>query len=385
MAGVDGKEGYGSGGNYFNTNTLDFPGVPYSTDDFNCCHCSMCNFWDCNINNYGDINEVRNCRLMHLADLKLGSNWVRDKVVEYFNDLINIGVAGFRVDACKHMWPGDIEAVYSRLNTLNEAWFPPGTMPFIQNEVIDQGGEPITSEEYTHLGRVTEFKYGIKIGEAFRRQWPIANLRTIGPDWGMLEDDKSFIFIDNHDNQRGHGGGGTILTHKDPFFYKQANAFMLAHPYAFTRIMSSYYFDDSEAGPPSNGDDTSDVVINPDGSCGNGWVCEHRWRPITNMVEFRNQAKGQPMMNWWDNEEHQIAFSRGDRAFIAINNEEWQNMDITLQTGLPEGVYCDIISGDLVDSACTGDLVMVDGSGNAHIFISTEQDDRVVAIHVGKN
>ena len=40
--------------------------------------------------------------------------------------------------------------------------------PFIFNEVIDLGHEPIKATEYTHLGRVTEFKYSQKIGFNFR-------------------------------------------------------------------------------------------------------------------------------------------------------------------------------------------------------------------------
>lgn len=36
-------------------------------------------------------------------------------------------------------------------------------------QVIDLGGEPITTGQYTHLGRVTEFKYGAKLGTVFRK------------------------------------------------------------------------------------------------------------------------------------------------------------------------------------------------------------------------
>jgi len=67
--------------------------------------------------------------------LKLGSDYVRQKIADYFNDLIQIGVAGFRVDACKHMWPADMENMYSRVQDLNTKWFPAGTKPFIFNEV----------------------------------------------------------------------------------------------------------------------------------------------------------------------------------------------------------------------------------------------------------
>ena len=49
----------------------------------------------------------------------MGTTYVRGKLVEYLNKLIDMGVAGFRVDACKHMWPTDIQGVFDRLNNLN--------------------------------------------------------------------------------------------------------------------------------------------------------------------------------------------------------------------------------------------------------------------------
>ena len=82
----------------------------------------------------------------------------------------------------------------------------------------------------------------------------------------------ALVFVDNHDNQRDHGGGGNIITYHDSYHYKLATAFKLAHPYGFTRIMSSYDFPqgDGDYGPPMNGDDIADVIINPDGTCGGG-------------------------------------------------------------------------------------------------------------------
>ena len=57
------------------------------------------------------------------------------------NDLSSLGVAGFRVDACKHMWPGDLEKIFGSLNDLPTSHgFPGGSRPFIFQEVIDQGG-----------------------------------------------------------------------------------------------------------------------------------------------------------------------------------------------------------------------------------------------------
>ena len=73
-------------------------------------------------------------------------------------DCVDLGVVGFRIDAAKHMWPDDIKGTIDRVGAL-----PEGGRPFFVHEVIDQGGEPITVQEYFQVGRVTEFRYGIKV------------------------------------------------------------------------------------------------------------------------------------------------------------------------------------------------------------------------------
>lgn len=68
-----------------------------------------------------------------------------------------------------------------------------------------------------------------------------------------MDGNNALVFVDNHDNQRGHGAGGnSILTYKNSKQYKMAVAFMLAHPYGVPRLMSSFFFDDSEAGKFTN-------------------------------------------------------------------------------------------------------------------------------------
>jgi alpha-amylase len=71
-----------------------------------------------------------------------------------------------------------------------------------------------------------------------------------------------------------------------------AVAFMLAYPFGYPRVMSSFFFNDTDQGPPhyDNGTILSPTINN--GTCGNGWVCEHRWRQIYNMVAFRNVVAG---------------------------------------------------------------------------------------------
>ncbi len=57
---------------------------------------------------------MRNCYLVSLNDLDGSKDYVRGKIADYLNDLVDIGVKGFRVDASKHMWPGDLEAMQVR-------------------------------------------------------------------------------------------------------------------------------------------------------------------------------------------------------------------------------------------------------------------------------
>ncbi|KAK4293347.1 hypothetical protein Pmani_033953 [Petrolisthes manimaculis] len=358
-----GRSGQGSGGSNFNGDNLDFPGVPFSSSDFT--PRDMCPSENGQINNYGNVEEVRNCYLVGLTDLYGASDYVRQKVADFFNDAIDIGVMGFRVDAAKHMWPADLEAIEGKTHDLNTAaGFPSGARPFFYHEVIDQGGEPITVDEYFGVGRTTEFRFCKKIA------WGINDFGQLGsiydPGWGMAPSDKALVFVDNHDNQRGHGGAGDVLTYKAGRDYTMGVSFALAHDYGFMRIMSSYYFDNTDAGPPgsSNGGNTDSPIINGDGSCGGGWVCEHRWNAISKMVGFRNAVAGTNIANWYQVGDN-VAFSRGDKGFFAMS--KYGDFDMTLQTGMPAGSYCELISG-------CANMVTVNGDGTAQISIHNYEE-----------
>lgn len=135
-------------------------------------------------------------------------------------------------------------------------------------------------------------------------------------------------------------------------------------------------------GPPSNGNGEiiSPVINSTTEQCENGWVCEHRWPQIKNMIKFRNTVRDAPIYSWWDNDKNQIAFCRGTRGFIAFNNED-NDMDEEIFTCLPSGTYCDIITGDVVNRKCTGTEVKVDENGVAQIQVA--KDVGVLAIHIG--
>lgn len=376
MAADQGREAVGTGGSKANPNNKNFPAVPFSEWDF---HSS------CGIYNYRDAYEVRNCELVGLKDLDQSKEYVREKIVEFLDHLIDLGVAGFRVDAAKHMWPQDLKVIYNRVKNLNTSHgFAQNSRPFIVQEVIDLGNEAITKYEYSNLGAITEFRFSAEIGKAFRGWNDLKWLRNWGTEWGFIESSKALVFVDNHDNQRGHGAGGdSVLTYKQDKQYKMATAFTLAFPFGITRIMSSFAFDDTDQGPPQDANENiKSPIIYSDESCGGGWVCEHRWRQIYNMVGFKNQVEGTGVNDWWDNGKNQIAFCRGGEGFIAFNLEKYDfNQD--LQTCLPAGTYCDIISGGKVGSNCSGKQVIVGNNGKAKIFIGSNEYDGVLAIHKG--
>ncbi|CAL1294452.1 unnamed protein product, partial [Larinioides sclopetarius] len=369
--------GNGTAGSYFDPSVPKYDVVPYGPDNFN-------KGEKCPLN--PETLKVRNCRLAGLADLDLGQEYVRKKITEYMNKLIEIGVAGFRIDAAKHMWPTDLQAIYGKLNNLKEETFGSGKKPFIYQEVIDLGGEAVKSSEYVGSGRVTEFKYGMNLGDAIRKNKnkKLKQLRNFGEGWDFMSGNNALAFVDNHDNQRGHGAGGygSILTHRQTRMYKMAVAFMLAWPYGVPRVMSSFSWPENIVKPPHDRKyNIKSVKKNPDLSCGNGWVCEHRWRQIFNMVKFRNVVGFDGVSNWWDNDNNQIAFSRGNKGFIAINNEDHQ-LNQCLKTGLPRGTYCDIISGNKVGNRCTGRSVQVGRDGKAQIQVDSSWEVPMIAIHI---
>jgi alpha-amylase len=240
--------------------------------------------------------------------------------------------------------------------------------------------------EYNGLGVVTEHQFGKDVNEAFRavNDKNLHSLLGTGTKTGLLPNTDAMVFIHDHDNQRGQGpDAASVITYKDPKLFIMATAFMLAYPYGIPRLMSSYEFEDAEQGPPV---DKRDNILSPqmscEGACTNGWVCEHRYPAIKKMVRFRQVVHGTKVNNWSDDGVGQMTFSRGARGFIAFNAEVGVPLNATVNTGLPPGIYCDIITGQQEDYECTGAQVEVDEAGKANIVLSHDDPNGVLAIHV---
>ncbi|KAK3600012.1 hypothetical protein CHS0354_012678 [Potamilus streckersoni] len=361
-----GSSGTGTAGSRFDADNFEFPGVPYYNDSFT--PRSKCSSANGDIgNNYADVNVIRNCFLISLTDLDQSQENVRNKIAEYLNHLIDIGVAGFRIDAAKYIWPQDIAAIQDKVKNL-----PEGGRPFFYHEVTDLNDDPVKTTEYIPLGYVTEFRYCEKIA------WGILNFseldNVVDYNWHMTNSSNALVFVDNHDTQRMPNNVNNLITYKTPREYQMATAFTLANDYGFMRVMSGYDFDhDSNIGPPHNNDfTTKSVTIFSNGSCGDGWICEHRWKVITNMVAFRNAVQGTEKEHW-RNVNDDVSFARGNVGFFAMAKDGFMNE--TLDTGLPKGDYCDLIT----DCSRT---ITVDESGMANIFIDSFENP-ILAFIVG--
>jgi alpha-amylase len=314
---------------------------------------------------YQDADSVQTCDLVGLPDLDTGAAGVQRTLAGYVNDLLDIGVAGFRIDAAKHVSPVDLFGILRRTHRRST----------IYPEVIDLGGpEAVHSRDYIGFGPVEEFKYSRYIGAHFKGAGQLHALQSFGASWGMLPGARAVVFTDNHDNQRGHGAGGTPLTYRDGRLYDLGNVFLLAWPYGYPRVMSSYDFVDGDAGPPA-------VPVHDGGSVncfGSAWKCEHRFRPVANMVGFRRTAGSAPVARWWDNGRNQIAFARLRRGFVVINREG-ASLTRTFSTTLPAGTYCNVIEGDFSAGSCTGPTIRVNAAGQATITVPALG---AVALHI---
>lgn len=320
---------------------------------------------DDHIRDYQDRYEVQYCHLLSLADLATGSESVQARIAGYLQDLLDLGVAGFRIDAAKHMPAEDVGAILARL----------AGEPYVFQEVIDPGHEPIKAVEYLGNAAVTEFSYPHRLATAIAAG-DLASLATIGRDDDWLPDERALVFVDNHDNQRGHVGGG-VLMHRDDH-YGLGLTFMLAWPYGTPSLMSSFTFENGDQGPPAVAEDGwRTLPVHGEAGLGclaegaydtDGWVCEHRWPLVTAMVDFRKAMGEAPVTHWQAEGASRIAFARGEHGFLAMNRdaEAWETR---LDTGLPAGEYC-----NLLDACAT--RVSIDDKGRAEVEVPT--DDALV-------
>lgn len=302
---------------------------------------------NCVVNSSDPIN-MQYCDLAELPDLRTSSRHVQETLARYLNHLLDLGVAGFRVDAAGHIPKADIKALFARVRGDR----------FVFLEVISKSNdEPVNCGQYYSLeevqkpsGHTSEFQYALDLKHHILGEDKLQELIQLGEDWGRIPSKHAVVFVDNHDTQRNPN-----LFYEEPLSYKHgllyvlANVVMLALPYGYPAVMSSYFFNEFADGPPGPVYAKDKSV--PDCGVGKGRVCEHRWEPVANMVGWRRSAGDSPIMNVTKGEGRDVgrlAFCRGSGvavACVALNRQK-ETWEVKLPFPLEQGNYCDIFQSD---------------------------------------
>jgi alpha-amylase len=374
--------GIGSNGTAYSK--YDYPGL-YAPADFHT---------PCALTDYQSAANVQECELFSLPDLHTALAPVRQKIADYLTGLARLGVAGFRIDAAKHIQQAELDDIVARVNQALAGEGRP--LPYLFLEISAGAGEALSEHDFFGVGYdsggaadITEFTF-VGVGNKFRGLFGehVSQLDPDGPPgsrfseaaWGLIPSDKAVVFLQNHDTQHQCGIG-----YRDDDVFRLANVWMLAQPYGYPSILSSYAFDcpaGNSMGPPSDAaGNTNDVRCASsleDAQLGD-WVCEHRDPFIAGMVAFRSAVAGTGINDWWDNGAGVIAFSRGDRGFVALSLDE-ALLSIDVATPLASGTYCDVLTGGLDGGICVGRVVTVGPGGHVQIELATGD---AVAIHTG--
>jgi alpha-amylase len=379
--------GTATDGSTWNSSSLAYPF--FSSSDFH----PACDIAGGDYGSPGNRNNVMFCRLSGLPDLKTESTYVQGQVKNYLAKLINMGVDGVRFDAAKHMQPSDLAAILAGVTHTTTS----GESLWITQEVIPDSN--VVRSDYFGNGTLNEFQYTFAIKAVFRNEngANLSQIRTImgtpgnwGGTWGFVPSEKATVFVNNWDTERNGSSlvasnfvSGSTNDTQGTKRYDLANIFMLAWPYGAAQLHSGFRFTGYDQAPPSASpfDASGNPLINQQ------WDFIHRWSDISNMVAFRAATSGQGVDYFTNGTGNQIAFGRGAKGFVAINNEgaAW---NATLQTLLPAGTYCNVVHGTLnaAGTACSSDSVSVGSNGVISVSIPANGGTVVpaVALHVNQ-
>lgn len=378
--------GTGEAGTQYNE-ANNYPGPGFSSADFHP---------RCTVND-SSVQNVQECWLGgDLPDLRTESAKVRQAAANHLKDLMSLGVAGFRIDAAKHMNANDLKEILRLAGPLNSTTASAFgmTAPWVTGEIF--GGFGVIGEDqrsvYFSLGTMNEFKYPQVMRDTFTRNGSsISQLASMLPindtspnPRGLFASRNATVFVSNHDLERHNA---SLTSRNGGKLFSLANVFMLAYPYGQTQLQSGFKL---------TGNQNGDATLVPTGKIyTNGvpnftnWDQQHRWREISNMVEFRNQTQGKWQIDdWTTNGGDRIAFHRGDRGFLAINRDDANSWTHTFRTGMAGGKYCNVINGlaNAGKTSCSGDVVNVNSDGTASLTIPSMSAVGIpaVAIHAGQ-
>ena len=288
------ERGNSSLGNPINSpDTGDFPSVPYTKENF---------------------HEARGLHKVRTED-----PYVQQKIVEYLTTLLELGIAGFRVDLAWAMESEDLRTIFNQLPDIVM-----GGRPFIVHEIYYH------DPDLVEFGRMISNQARFLITNAIRPNHTGTTYLNLGgknmlwhEGWGKPGGHSLDHYVSWVDNHNTGGEGDKFLFYGDTpeqrLHYKLGISYMLASDFAVKRMFSTFFAhyhnlhlpaqrglcgsETDYYGDPGVGDDT--------------YVCQHRWSVFRAMVTFANHVQEEPaeMIHRLTDA---IVFSRGNKGLFAM-------------------------------------------------------------------
>lgn len=247
----------------------------------------------------------------------------------YLLYLQSLGVRAFRVDAAKHMHPAFLYDLFT------DAQVKAGT-DYAYGEIITANvGDP-TLQIYRHIPDLDfmDFPLTRSLIDAFRFGGNLGALERAQEQGGALDGLSSVSFVTNHDVWGNESGLG--------YRFSNYEDEVLAHLYVLGRAEGlAYVYSEYDDGPSANYREAAQ-----------NYIRFHQRPVIRKMLAFRTlllgRAENTDTQYKWAAPNH-LAFARGRLGLVAINKsgDPWVMGEV--DTGLADGTYIDVLTGEPVE------------------------------------
>jgi alpha-amylase len=367
-----GGNGTGTDGSSFGPYNFPSAGAGYGSSDF---HASISpsdpNYCDSSIN-WDSLWSVQHCELLGLNDLATEKKSVRDNIDAYLNYLLSLGVAGFRIDAARHIDVAELQQIQAGLNKTTA-----GLDPFWVQEVASDNTE---NDQYAATGQVFGWSWVDDMVAYFGGSGDLSGAQWVSGTYASLNGTtKTVTMVSNHDTER----NGRAMTYQDGIGkkYAQASIYTLVNQYGLPMLYTGYAFSDNDSGPIRSGSNVRNAVCKssssaPASTYSDGtYVCMQRWTSIKGAIAWKDAvgtakaivSKGQ--LGSWSYKYSTYSYKRGSGNFIIFNGAYNAVKNAKINVKLPKGTYCDYITGGTkpkkTSKACVGTKVVVDSKGIA--------------------
>ncbi len=324
----------------------------YTRDDFHACTQTL----DSQIADWTSVDQVQECELLNLADLRTEDDSVRAKIVGYLQSLVDLGVTGFRIDAAKHIALADMEAIKAKL---------PATIKYIQ-EVVP-GTPEAEPTDYLGIGDIFGFDLAYQLASIFTQQVAFLPDTSTESPW-VTPSNQTVVMVSNHDTER----NGQAINYSQPAQFEAATALMLALDYGQPMLYSSFAFDSYDWAPKDENGRMLDAKCAQSSAIyftnheAGTWLCQHRMNSVNGMIQFRDETSGEKLTNPQASDSV-LSFERGDIGFFAVNVTTVDQSGVEITTLLADGKYLDYISGKELE--ISGGVVKTDLAANQAIAL----------------